>query len=232
MFFRRLFPTFRGDGVNTSRQLGFRPVVQPARPPLLIVLLAGMLVPGCGAPFQHLRRHHAEPLAGASVSNPLLIRVSDHELVWGQVSDAVAMFFRIQREERVRVLDDLVLEGRIETHPEVGSTLFEPWRQDSTPGYERWHATLQSIRRRAVVRVIPSAGGFLIDVAVHKELEDVNQPEHATVSRSDSWPERRPISSEDEGPPGIGQTVGWIPLGRDELLEQRILHDIQARLST
>lgn len=231
MLFRRLFPAFRAAGDISSHQLGFRWAFRATRTSLLIVLFVGTLVPGCGAPFQHLRRDSIGPLEGSSVSNPLLIRVSDHELVWGQVSDAVALFFKIRREERVRVLDDVVLEGRIETHPEVGSTLFEPWRQDSTPGFERWHATLQSIRRRAVVRVIPSASGFLIDVAVHKELEDVNQPEHATVSRTDSRSERRPISDENEGISGIGQTVGWIPLGRDELLEQRILRDIQARLS-
>ena len=59
----------------------------------------------------------------------------------------------------------------------------EPWRKDSSPGFERRYATLQSIRRRAVVHVRPQTdGGYLVDVAVYKELEDLSQPEYSTVN--------------------------------------------------
>jgi hypothetical protein len=75
----------------------------------------------------------------------------------------------------------VLTEGRIDTFPITGSTIFEPWRRDSTPGYEKWHATLQSIRRRALVRLIPTEAGYLVDVVVQKELEDLDKPEHATA---------------------------------------------------
>src|SRR4029079_9597093 len=119
--------------------------------------------------------------------------------------------------------------GRIETFPITGSTLFEPWRRDSTAGYEKLHATLQSIRRRATVRVIPAEGGYLIDVVVQKELEDLDKPEHATAGgatlRHDGTIVRQ------EGPPGrLSVTLGWIPIGRDVTLEQRILADVSGRL--
>ena len=66
-----------------------------------------------------------------------------------QAVDAVDDYFRIEREERVRLIGGVLTEGRIDTFPIIGSTIFEPWRKDSTPGYEKVHATLQSIRRRA-----------------------------------------------------------------------------------
>ncbi len=227
-----LFPPFLRS-VSVPPSSGWK--VHAARPrcisPLLLVFLACSVLSGCVRPLHPRMHHDSDAIPEARLSNPLQISASDPDLVWEQVSEAVMMFFSIQREERVRVLDDVVLEGRIETHPEVGSTIFEPWRHDSTAGKERWLATLQSIRRRAVVRVIPSPSGFLVDVAVHKELEDVNQPEHATVARADPQPERRRTFQDEEGIRGIGQTVGWIPLGRDERLEQRILGDIQARLA-
>ena len=37
------------------------------------------------------------------------------------------------------------------------------------------------LNAKALVRVIPTDGGFLVDVAVYKELEDLSPPEHATT---------------------------------------------------
>ena len=163
------------------------------------------------------------------VENPLFIPAVDRELLWNQTVDAVDDYFRIEREDRVRLIGGVLTEGRIDTFPTIGSTMFEPWRRDSTPGYEKLHATLQSIRRRATVRVIPIEGGYLLDVAVQKELEDLDKPEHATAGgatlRHDGTIVRQ------EGPPGrFSVTLGWIPIGRDATLEQRILTDISARL--
>ena len=112
------------------------------------------------------------------LQNPMLVAVADRDLLWDQVVDALDDYFMIQREERVRQVGDVLLEGRIETFPVGGATLLEPWRKDSTPGPERLQSTLQSIRRRAVVRVTPTGGGYFIDLAVYKELEDLASPQH------------------------------------------------------
>jgi hypothetical protein len=167
--------------------------------------------------------------APGGLQNPLFIPAVDRELLWNQTVDAIDDYFRIEREDRVRQIGGILTEGRIDTFPTTGSTIFEPWRRDSTPGYEKFHATLQSIRRRATVRVIPTEGGYLLDVMVQKELEDLDKPEHATAGgatlRHDGTIVRQ------QGPPGrYSVTLGWIPIGRDEALEQRLLADISARV--
>jgi hypothetical protein len=112
----------------------------------------------------------------------------------------------------------------------TGATLFEPWRHDSVDSYERLESTLQSIRRRAIVRVIPDQRGFLIDVVVLKELEDVLRPDRATAGaatfRNDQGLER---FTEPVG--GISATRGWIAKGRDTGLEQEIIAQLQNRMA-
>ncbi len=191
-------------------------------PAVVIVVLLG--VAGC-AMFHH-RGDIADP---GGIQNPMFIPAVDRELLWNQTVDAIDDYFRIEREDRVRQIGGVLTEGRIDTFPTTGSTIFEPWRTDSTPGYEKFHATLQSIRRRASVRVIPVEGGSLLDVVVQKELEDLDKPEHATAGgatlRHDGTIVRQ------QGPPGrYSVTLGWIPIGRDVTLEQRILADVAARL--
>jgi len=168
--------------------------------------------------------------AGYALDNPILVPVSDHEFVWNQVVDSIDDYFQIEREERVRIVGGVITEGRIETVPRAGATVFEPWRRDSTRGYEKLHATLQSIRRRASVRVMPAASGYSIEVSVFKELEDVNRPEHSTVGeltpRHDGSLVRGSKEHEE-----TTVTLGWIALGRDATLEQEILANVQSRLA-
>lgn len=167
--------------------------------------------------------------AGA-IENPLFLPPLDQEFVWNQLVDAVDDHFRIEREERVRLIGGILTEGRIDTFPTPGGTLLEPWRGDSASAYERLHATLQSIRRRATVRLIPTEGGSLVDVVVQKELEDLDKPEHATAGNGTLRHDGTLVRG--EGPPGrFSATLGWIPIGRDVALEQKILNDIRCRLN-
>jgi hypothetical protein len=164
-----------------------------------------------------------------AMENPMFVPAMDREFLWNQAVDAVDDYFRIEREERVRLIGGVLTEGRIDTFPITGSTVFEPWRKDSTPGYEKIHATLQSIRRRGTVRVIPTEGGYLLDVSVQKELEDLDKPEHATAGGATLRHDGSIVRQ--EGASGrYSVTLGWIPLGRDATLEQRILADLRARL--
>jgi hypothetical protein len=160
--------------------------------------------------------------------NPILVPVSDHQQVWETVVDVMDDYFRIEREEPVRRIGDTLTEGRLDTFPAVGATIFEPWLHDSADHRERVESTLQSIRRRAVVRVTADQGGYWIDVAVFKELEDVAQPEHATAGAATF---RYDDSLTRVVNPAHGQETndGWIPQGRDTALEQRILGHLQSR---
>lgn len=161
-----------------------------------------------------------------TLSNPLVIPVADRELVWNQIVDAVDDYFPIRSEQRVGTAG---VEGLITTQYLPGATVWERWRHDSTPGFERLQSTLQSIRRRAEVRVLPDAGGFQAQVVVYKELEDLARPEFATVGaatrRHDGSLVRIPELNEN-----TPVTLGWIPIGRDTSLEQEILQQLYMRL--
>ncbi|HUT93678.1 MAG TPA: hypothetical protein VMY37_29715 [Thermoguttaceae bacterium] len=161
-------------------------------------------------------------------NNPVLLPVRDHELAWETVVDVVDDYFRIEQEEPVRLVGNVVTEGRLDTFPAVGSTMFEPWRRDSANPYEKLESTLQSIRRHATVRVSPAQGGYLVDVAVFKELEDVVQPMHATAGAATF----RNDSSLTRVVSAVGEQEiheDWIPMGRDTALEQRIIQQLMAR---
>lgn len=173
------------------------------------------------------------PPAGPVVlqENPMLIQLEDYELIWEQLVDTIDDYFRIQREDRVRVIGNVITYGTIETYPQSGSTWLEPWRRDSTRGYEKTLATLQSIRRRATVRVEPAEGGFRVHVVVTKELEDLDRPEKSTVGANTFRHDESLVrGSTKDDPLGGPATLGWIPLGRDTSLEQEILAKFLARL--
>jgi len=160
--------------------------------------------------------------------NPVLLPVADHKFAWEAVVDVTDDYFKIEREEPVRLVGDVLTAGRLDTFPTGGATLLEPWRGDSVGRYERIESTLQSMRRRAEVRVSPVAGGYEVEVVVWKELEDVVQPEHATAGAATF---RYDDTLTRVVNPVAGQEVncGWIPQGRDAALEQRILGELMAR---
>jgi len=160
--------------------------------------------------------------------NPMLLPIADPQQAWETVVDVVDDYFAIEREEPVRLVGDTPTEGRLDTYPKVAATIFEPWGLDSAGPQARVESTLQSIRRRAAVRVVPAEGGYWVDVAVFKELEDVRRPEFATAGaatfRYDASLTRvvNPVGEQEIN-------AGWIPQGRDVALEQRILGHLLAR---
>ncbi len=191
---------------------------------LVLILLSASL--GCAVDIPGQPGLQPVPVAS---ENPALLPAIDRDLLWQHLVDVVDDYFTIDREEQVRQIGDVVTEGRIDTFPEIGSTYFEPWRRDSANSYEKLESTLQTIRRQAVVRVTPTAAGYLVDVAVFKELEDVARPEQATAGaatlRHDTSLTRvvQPIGDQ----PAV---QGWIPQGRDIALEQRMLSQLRCRL--
>ena len=160
--------------------------------------------------------------------NPTLVPFLAPFETWETVVDVVDDYFPIAREEPVRHIGDVLVEGRLDTRPVVGATLLEPWRRDSADMRERLESTLQTIRRHATVRVIPAQGGYWVEVIVYKELEDVVQPEQSTAGAA-TLSYDPPLTKITN--PIIETPVddGWIPLGRDPVLEQRILRHLVGR---
>ena len=131
------------------------------------------------APLQQatIMQQPGGPPPGTVAANPLFVPVAgNQELAWEQIVDVVDDYFRVERESRVQTVGNVVTEGRIETFPQVGATWLEPHLPDSDGWHNRWESTFQTIRRRAVLRVIPQQGGYMIDAVVHKELEDLPRP--------------------------------------------------------
>ncbi|MEO2000192.1 MAG: hypothetical protein ABGW75_01105 [Pirellulales bacterium] len=179
----------------------------------------------------------------AMPGNSVLIPPLDAEVVWCQLVNVTDDFFKIQSEQRVVFAQGIPTEGRITTFPQTGATLLEPWRGDSVGFHERLESTLQSIRRTASIRLIPDPGGWRVEVSVQKELENLLRPMHATAGgatfRNDDSLYRYgtplPVLGQRVGdqPRPVAtptRTDGWIPLGRDGLLERRMLDKILKRL--
>ncbi len=166
----------------------------------------------------------------AFVTNPVSLPALEDTFVWLQVVDVVDDYFHIKTEQPVQNRGEIVLEGHLETSYRAGATLSEPWRKDSTSGFERLQSTFQSIRRRCFVTVRPQSSAYEMEVIVQKELEETDSSQFATESVASPRREvtiNRTSDSVDDQP----RTVGWIPLGRDTSLEQVILQDILGRLT-
>jgi hypothetical protein len=166
--------------------------------------------------------------ADCRIMNPMIVPMMDRWYLMDQISDELDNYFQIYREERIRVIDGILTEGWIETHPRIGGTILEPWKKDSTAGFEVAHSTLQTVRRFAKVRVIPFGNSYQIDLKVYKELEDLPQPVGSPIGgqilRFDNT-----LGSDVNEPVARQITRGWIPMGRDFALEQKILANLQSR---
>lgn len=196
--------------------------------PLVLLLLLPVLATAGGCAWFAAR--HPETAVAGPLPNPLEVPVTDHDFVWNQLVDTIDDYFPIAREERVRVIGNVMTQGRIETHPMTGATAMDVFRKDRTKGFETWHGTFQSIRRQAEVNVLPSQNGYGIDVIVRKELEDVDRPEMSLVDAAALRHDGTLVRPQGARLGG-SHTLGWIPVGRDTALEQKILADIYARLN-
>lgn len=183
----------------------------------------------CGCQIWSVNQKPCPPAGVAAPSNTIFVPPMDREAMWKETVDMVDDYFRIDREQRVHQIGDVLTEGAIETQPLIGATQFEPLRRDAANSYERTLGTLQTIRRRATVRVIPQDGGSLVEVSVLKEQEDLPRPMRSTAGaatlRNDGSLERRL----DDRPGGLAR-LRWYPIGRDIALEQTMLDDLQNRL--
>ncbi len=172
------------------------------------------------------------PPPGTVAANPLFVPVAgNQELAWEQIVDVVDDYFRVERESRVQTVGNVVTEGRIDTFPQVGATWLEPHLPDSDGWDNRWESTFQTIRRRAVLRVIPQQGGYLIDAVVHKELEDLPRPENSTAGAATFRHDNSLPSRLNESVSRTRFSKNWIPQGRDFLIEQQLLAAIRERVA-
>ncbi|MBY0585913.1 hypothetical protein K2X85_01990 [bacterium] len=175
----------------------------------MMIVAVGLLA-GCGG------------VPTSSTENPASVTLTNYETVWETTAEVLDRYFDIAYENRY--------DGRMETKPVVGATIIEPWRLDSVGLRQRLESTLQTIRRRAFVMVYPSpAGGFQIVVEVYKEIEDLPRPIGSRMAGGAFFQSVQPIQ-QDVVTSAVTPGAGWISLGRDKLLEARIISDLHAAL--
>jgi hypothetical protein len=216
---------------------GLRPVGRPnatalaARSLAFFALAAMSFAGGClnWIPPTVLQPEAAFAPLPIIVNNPVLIPNQNRDLVFETVVDVIDDYFKIDEEIPVRLEGDVLVEGLVRTYPRSGSTILEPWARDAANFYERIEGTLQSIRRTALARVIPAEGGFLVDLIITKDLEDVLRPEAGSASRAANLRNDNSLRRYIDPVTGTQPTIGWISMGRDVALEQKILVELASR---
>ncbi|HUE72215.1 MAG TPA: hypothetical protein VMP01_15130, partial [Pirellulaceae bacterium] len=88
----------RGPGLAPGPRL-----LIPGSRALVVVVLT--LASGC-----HIFSGGGPP---APLENPFFVPAMDREFLWNQTVDAVDDYFRIEREDRVRLIGGVLTEGRI-----------------------------------------------------------------------------------------------------------------------
>ena len=176
-------------------------------------------------------------LSGPPVDNPVLVRnaepIENPVLVSpGQpTADAYKQVF----EKVVDVLSDYFVldtinpyDGHIVTVPRVAPGYEQFWKSGNPDPRQRLFATLQSVRQIASVRIwTGERGGFMVEVVVDRELEDVGRPSRTTIGN--------PVFQE---PPYMARQAElvvpestidrtWFKVGRDYAFEQEILRRIR-----
>ena len=198
------------------------PAEAPSPGPLADIAPGGAISPQFGLP------------AGPDVTagpNPILVPAVDDQLAWEQIADVVSDYFPIAREQQARRSGEAWMEGRIETALQGGATVLEPFRHDSVGSFNRWESTFQTIRRSALIRVIPDPNGYLVEVVVQKEIENLPRPERATAGSATFRIDGSLPTGRADQVSRLLSSPRWLPLGRDGALEARMLADIHARLA-
>ena len=187
-----------------------------SRPAILLLALpfVGLHNIGCQAPAKP-----AEPtVARVTATSP-----EEYDLLWEAIGSALRRYyFQPDRQDRVA--------GIITTAPDTSANWFEFWRPQPQPAYYWAEANLQTIQRDAAVQIRPTdnPGTYHLDVRI-------NRYRHSLEERQIDNPAAALRMYGSGTPTASGQirktqeSSQWIPLGRDQPMEQAILAAILRR---
>jgi hypothetical protein len=188
---------------------------------LLLLVVSCVGGAGCAADGPLTRREVFAPASPLVLENPMFLAQGPegYPQVFHQVLAAVNAYFPIARSN--------IYAGSIESEAVITAGLWDLARYDNYSLAELWESSLQTIRRRVVVTITPAtSGGYLIDLQVLKELEDYTGSKRAHAGASVYRPEA-PVQQIYDVVDLPSQTRGWIPLGRDQAMEQLILRRLR-----
>lgn len=180
--------------------------------PVLSVLLfcAAMTAAGCAT------------VASGRFSNPMTFIETDADTV-----EHVAR--RVLMELRFDIEYPESSEGRLATDSLTGASWFEFWRKDTIGTMQRLESSIHTTRRRATVSISPTGGGSQVFVKVVKERKSAAGLTPGAVGETFNIydAEETELLRQNELAP---TSYDWLDMGRDELLEQDILHRILTSL--
>jgi hypothetical protein len=129
--------------------------------------------------------------------------------------------FQVARESK--------LEGIIETEYRGGSSVLEPWHPDSVGFANRLESSMQSIRRRVLINMASTGPGLMtVSIRADKELEDVPGLA-ASYEGGATFSENQPLQRDLDQVVGQAGPSRWLSIGRDPLLEHKLMSEIMGR---
>jgi hypothetical protein len=171
------------------------------------------------------------------LDNPVLVRAPDavENPVLVSPGMPTGAAYREVFEKTIDILDDYFellppdpYDGRILTKPRIAPGYEQFWKPGNPDTRGRLLATFQTIRQTATARIWAGEhGGYLVNVVVVKELEDLPRPTQARIGNA--------LFQEAPGVDRVlevvtGETTAdrtWFRVGRDYALEQQILRRIR-----
>jgi hypothetical protein len=162
------------------------------------------------------------PIAAIGGASAVQVSDSQRDSLWERAVMVLNRnHFQVARESK--------LEGIIETEYRGGSGVLEPWHPDSVGFSNRLESSLQSIRRRVLINMASTGPGLMtVSIRADKELEDVpglaaNYEGGATFS------ENQPLQRDLDQVVGQAGPSRWLSIGRDPLLEHKLMSEIMGR---
>jgi hypothetical protein len=181
---------------------------------LLVVILVLVALPGCHRPPAPVElTEYAVTLAGAD----------EYDALFDVCLDALReQGFQPDRLDR--------RQGVITTFPITSQQYFEFWRRDVATAYDLMEASLATIRRRVEIRFDGGAEAPDQKLVVTVQRERLSTPDRQYNSSAAAYRVFGRVL-----PSTTGKTIVparddvWVPLGRDEALERRLLDAITAK---
>lgn len=169
------------------------------------------------------------------LDNPVLVRTSPAEIenpVLVSPGTPTGVSYREVFDKCLDVIDDYFeivaadpYAGKIVTKPRIAPGYEQIWKGGNPDARDRLLATFQTIRQTAAVTIrTGERGGYLIEVVVDKELEDLPRPTRATIG-SAVFQEAPTVDRQTDivGPATTKVNRDWFRIGRDYAFEQMLL---------
>ncbi len=164
-------------------------------------------------------------LAPQEVENPILVSPGKptgaaYEEVFDKTIDVLNTYFDLMPPNPY--------DGRIVSRPRIAPGYEQFWKPGNPDARNRLLATLQTIRQTATARIwAGERGGYMVEVVVEKELEDLSRPIQARAGAALFQDGPTVDRTEDVVGPDTSADTSWFKVGRDYALEQQILRRIR-----